>query len=185
MLAIVLEAVVRIGRRALRNGALRRASRPSPSSRSSSFGVPFPLIVLAAALIGFLGGAGRARRLPARRRPRRRRRHRTSPTPRRSSARSCRRTPGRGVGAARCACRRIWAARSGWCRWRSSCCLAGPGNVFTEIATFFSRMAVVTFGGAYAVLAYVAQEAVEHLRLARPGRDARRPRHGRDHARAR
>ena len=37
----------------------------------------------------------------------------------------------------------------------------GPGDVFSEIAVFFSKMAVVTFGGAYAVLAYVAQEAVE------------------------
>ena len=36
----------------------------------------------------------------------------------------------------------------------------GPGNLFTDIALFFSKMAVVTFGGAYAVLAYVAQEAV-------------------------
>ncbi len=40
----------------------------------------------------------------------------------------------------------------------------GPGdsNVFTLIAIFFSKMAVVTFGGAYAVLAYVAQQAVDH-----------------------
>lgn len=37
----------------------------------------------------------------------------------------------------------------------------GPDDVFSRIATFFSQMAVVTFGGAYAVLAYVAQEAVE------------------------
>ena len=34
--------------------------------------------------------------------------------------------------------------------------------VWGDIAWFFSKMAVVTFGGAYAVLAYVAQEAVEH-----------------------
>ncbi len=40
--------------------------------------------------------------------------------------------------------------------------LAGPHHVFTQIATFFSTMAVVTFGGAYAVLAYVAQQAVEN-----------------------
>jgi chromate transporter len=40
--------------------------------------------------------------------------------------------------------------------------LAGPGNVFTQIGVFFSKMAVVTFGGAYAVLSYVAQQAVEH-----------------------
>jgi chromate transporter len=40
--------------------------------------------------------------------------------------------------------------------------LAGWNDVFTKIATFFSTMAVVTFGGAYAVLAYVAQQAVEN-----------------------
>jgi chromate transporter len=39
--------------------------------------------------------------------------------------------------------------------------LLGHSSVFTQIATFFSTMAVVTFGGAYAVLAYVAQQAVD------------------------
>ena len=34
--------------------------------------------------------------------------------------------------------------------------------MFSQIALFFSKMAMVTFGGAYAVLAYVAQQAVEH-----------------------
>ena len=43
-------------------------------------------------------------------------------------------------------------------------------------------MAVVTFGGAYAVLAYVAQEAVEHYRWLAAGRDAGRARPGGDHA---
>jgi chromate transporter len=37
----------------------------------------------------------------------------------------------------------------------------GPGHVFSQIGVFFSKMAVVTFGGAYAVLAYVGQQAVE------------------------
>jgi chromate transporter len=37
----------------------------------------------------------------------------------------------------------------------------GADHVFGRIAVFFSMMAVVTFGGAYAVLAYVAQAAVE------------------------
>jgi chromate transporter len=37
----------------------------------------------------------------------------------------------------------------------------GRGHVFTEQARFFSKAAIVTFGGAYAVLAYVAQQAVE------------------------
>jgi chromate transporter len=38
----------------------------------------------------------------------------------------------------------------------------GEANTFSQIALFFSKMAMVTFGGAYAVLAYVAQTAVEH-----------------------
>jgi chromate transporter len=37
----------------------------------------------------------------------------------------------------------------------------GSGNVFSQIAVFISKMAMVTFGGAYAVLAYVAQQVVE------------------------
>ncbi len=45
----------------------------------------------------------------------------------------------------------------------------GPDNVFSKIGIFFSEMAVVTFGGAYAVLAYVAQEAVLQLGWLRPG----------------
>ncbi len=48
----------------------------------------------------------------------------------------------------------------------------GRGNVFSEIAVFFSKMAVVTFGGAYAVLAYVAQQAVENYSWLEPGRNA-------------
>jgi chromate transporter len=45
----------------------------------------------------------------------------------------------------------------------------GSGNVFSQIAVFFSKMAVVTFGGAYAVLAYVAQQAVESYGWLEPG----------------
>ena len=45
----------------------------------------------------------------------------------------------------------------------------GSGNVFSEIAVFFSKMAMVTFGGAYAVLAYVAQQAVENYGWLKPG----------------
>jgi len=41
--------------------------------------------------------------------------------------------------------------------------------VFSQIAIFFSKMAMVTFGGAYAVLAYVAQQAVENYGWLKPG----------------
>jgi chromate transporter len=45
----------------------------------------------------------------------------------------------------------------------------GGESVYGPIALFFSQMAVVTFGGAYAVLAYVAQEAVGSLGWLQPG----------------
>jgi len=45
----------------------------------------------------------------------------------------------------------------------------GSDDVFSQIAVFFSKMAVVTFGGAYAVLGYVAQQAVETYGWLQPG----------------
>ena len=45
----------------------------------------------------------------------------------------------------------------------------GPEHVFAKIALFFTKMAVVTFGGAYAVLAYMAQEAVANYGWLQPG----------------
>jgi chromate transporter len=47
--------------------------------------------------------------------------------------------------------------------------MLGSQSVFTQIAIFFSKMAVVTFGGAYAVLAYVAQQAVNTYGWLKPG----------------
>ena len=45
----------------------------------------------------------------------------------------------------------------------------GWSSSFVDIAVFFSKMAVVTFGGAYAVLSYVAQQAVETYGWLSPG----------------
>jgi len=45
---------------------------------------------------------------------------------------------------------------------------AGPQHVITEVGVFFSKMAVVTFGGAYAVLSYVAQQAVQQYHWLTP-----------------
>mgnify|MGYP000858750961 CR=1 FL=1 len=47
--------------------------------------------------------------------------------------------------------------------------LLGPEHVFSTIALFFSKLAMVTFGGAYAVLAYMAQEAVSSYGWLHPG----------------
>ena len=58
----------------------------------------------------------------------------------------------------------LWLAPVAALCWRS-----GRHDVFSQLAVFFSQMAVVTFGGAYAVLAYVAQEAVQIRHWLRPG----------------
>jgi chromate transporter len=47
--------------------------------------------------------------------------------------------------------------------------LLGSQSVYFQQAIFFSKAAVVTFGGAYAVLAYVAQQSVEHYAWLTPG----------------
>jgi chromate transporter len=45
----------------------------------------------------------------------------------------------------------------------------GTGDIFFQLGIFFSKAAMVTFGGAYAVLAYMAQAVVEHYAWLRPG----------------
>ncbi len=163
VLAIVLEAVFRVGKRALKN-AIMVALAALAFIGIFFFGVAFPIIILAAALIGFVGirlrpqafaGGGHGGKggdkavldsllgeeLPAHARP--------------SVARSLR------VSA-------IWLAL-----WLVPVIVLlaslGTANVFSQIAIFFSKMALVTFGGAYAVLAYVAQEAVQYYHWLQPG----------------
>lgn len=47
--------------------------------------------------------------------------------------------------------------------------LVGTNSIFTQIATFFTKAAVVTFGGAYAVLAYISQQSVQYYHWLKPG----------------
>jgi chromate transporter len=163
VLAIVVQAVVRVGKRALQNQVMI-ALAAAAFIGIFFFAVPFPIIVFGAALIGFIGGWQRWQAFqvadghgggsktavvddllgedaPEHTRP--------------NLARSLR------VAA-------IWLTL-----WLvpvfALVALLGPQNVFSQIAVFFSKMAMVTFGGAYAVLAYVAQEAVENYRWLQPG----------------
>src|SRR5262249_12924221 len=166
VLAIVLEAVVRIGRRALQN-SMMVVLAAAAFVGIFFFGVPFPFIVFGAALVGFLGelagigafrvggghggGQGKAEEalvdsllgdeLPEHARP--------------TGARSLR---------ASAVWRALWVIPV-----IALVATLGTSNVFSQIAIFFSKMALVTFGGAYAVLAYVAQEAVEHYHWLKPG----------------
>ncbi len=162
VLAIVLEAVRRIGSRALQNNAMR-ALAAAAFAAIFFFAVPFPLIIVAAALVGYFGSRAGSRAFAAGD-------HRPA-----AGAADVETALGEDV-PDHARPDRAWSLRIAaifLLLWLSPVAallaLLGPDNVYSEIAVFFSQMAVVTFGGAYAVLAYVAQEAVEKFGWLRPG----------------
>ncbi|WP_340265967.1 chromate efflux transporter [Sphingobium mellinum] len=165
VLAVVVQAVVRVGGRALKNNVMRGIAATAFVA-IFFLGAPFPLIVLTAGIIGFLGG--------------------------RSGIAAFRGGGGHSGGKGAIVHDRDTALgealpdharpNPGWslriCAVLLFLWLApvltlfltlGPQDVFTRIASFFSQMAVVTFGGAYAVLAYVAQQAVGTFGWLKPG----------------
>jgi chromate transporter len=166
VLAIVLDAVRRIGSRSLRNGPLR-AIAAAAFVGIFFLAVPFPLIVLGAALIGFVGQrlgvrafqGGEGGHGPA-----------GGSTVTDAESALGEHIPDHARPSLR------WSLKvSGifLLLWLGPVAalvvLLGPDHVYSEIALFFSKMAVVTFGGAYAVLAYVAQQAVENYGWLKPG----------------
>jgi len=165
VLAIVLHAVVRIGKKALKSRA-HLAIAALAFAAIFVFAMPFPLVILAAGLAGYFGqrsfprifqgnghGAQSGDRADAglideqfvRAIP-----HHVRPS----------------------LSRLFKIALAGFLLWLGPLALLltflGPDNVFTAIAAFNSQMAVVTFGGAYAVLAYMAQQAVENYHWLKP-----------------
>ena len=145
-LAIVVEAVIRMSRKALKHRALYWIAAGAFLC-IFALHLPFPLIVFAAAMAGLAG----ARLAPQVFMP-----------PRASAAAD------EGLAAAPTQTPPGWTLRvllSGVVLWGLPVLLLwlllGARHVYTEEAVFFSKMAVVTFGGAYAVLAYMAQQAVE------------------------
>jgi len=165
VLAIVLQAVVRIGRRALKNPVMVGLAAVSFIA-IFGFAVPFPAIILAAGVIGYLGGVSGARAFAGGGG------HGTvggrqvadaetilgNEVPQHAQARR-----GRSLRVA-AVLLLLWLGPT-----IALLILLGPDHVFSDIALFFSQMAVVTFGGAYAVLAYVAQAAVESYGWLAPG----------------
>lgn len=165
VLAVVVEAVVRIGKRALKNNVMRGVAAAAFVA-IFFFDTPFPLVVLTAAIVGFVGGRAGLSAF------------------------------GGGAGHASTATNVVhdrdtvlgeqlpdharpnlsWSLKISstlLVLWLAPVALLyaflGPHNVFTQIAAFFSQMATVTFGGAYSVLAYVAQEAVGTYGWLEPG----------------
>jgi len=154
--AIVVFAAYRIGSRALKNGVLW-AMAAAAFVAIFAFDVPFPAIVLAAALIGYLGGQLAPEKFKA----------------------------GGGHGAAdkhfgpalidddtpppswvRFSWGRlIGYSAMGLALWAGAMALlmaqGGWAGVLTQMGWFFTKAALLTFGGAYAVLPYVYQGGVE------------------------
>ena len=135
VLAIVVEALLRIAKRGLK----ARADQVLAAAAFVAiffFGVPFPLIVLAAAIFGFMrsGGVSTAVSEPV------------PPVPVSQTVTTA----------------AVWLAiwiipLLGVAAW------FGSDHVLAQLGLFFSKLAVVTFGGAYAVLAYMAQDVVQHF----------------------
>lgn len=135
VLAIVVEALMRIARRSLRD-KVEWLVAGLAFIGVFFFSVPFPLIVLAAALVGFARGGAVA----------------SAAEPGIAQRPSASRTL-----ATASAWLAIW-----WLPLAALAALLGTQHVITQIALFFSKLAVVTFGGAYAVLAYMVQDVVGH-----------------------
>lgn len=129
VIAIVVEALIRVSRRALKS---REAYLIALAAFLGLYALalPFPLIILAAGLWGFLRTPPGAPDAPA---------------PPAALARSLK------AGA-------LWLAV--WLVPLAALILAAPQRL-AEIAIFFSKLAVLTFGGAYAVLAWMAQDVVQ------------------------
>ncbi len=164
VLAVVVEAVVRIGRRALKNRVMV-ALAAAAFVGIFFLNVPFPLII-------FARGADRLRRRSRRLPPFRPAEATDQAEARRSGRRrepARRRLPEHHARPSSRALRvsAVWLAL--WLIPVSLLLWLGADNVFSQIAVFFSKTAMVTFGGAYAVLAYVAQQAVEHYGWLKPG----------------
>ncbi|TPI11537.1 chromate transporter [Mesorhizobium sp. B4-1-1] len=166
VLAVVVEAVIRIGKRALKNRAMV-AIAVAAFLAIYVVRVPFPLIVLAAGLIGWTGNRFAPALFSA---------SAHGKTAAGTESRGAvdlmfergelgHTMPKRGHAIRTIA---IWLPV-----WLGPAALiavlAGPGSVWAQIGGFFSLMAVVTFGGAYAVLAYVAQAAVTSFGWLSPG----------------
>lgn len=145
VLAIVCQAMARIAQRALR-GRFHVGLALAGFIALFVFALPFPAVIFGAGLLAYLHARNAAVR---------------TTLPRLDPIVSHVR-PGTGLAALSCLV-----------LWLGSVVLLhltlGSDNTFTQIADFFSRMAVVTFGGAYAVLSYVAQQAVEQYQWLAPG----------------
>ncbi len=161
VLAIVVQAVMRIGKRALRNNAMLVIAAVAFIA-IFFFNVPFPIIILAAGITGYLGATREWAAFAS-----------SAGVKHTSTGAVDRMLDGAMPDHVRPNIGRALRVGAVWLLlWLTPVvallAIYGGTNVFSQIAVFFSKMAMVTFGGAYAVLAYVAQQAVEHYHWVTP-----------------
>ena len=139
VIAIVVDALVRLSRKALR-ALPARIVAVAAFLALAVLRVPFPIVIVAAGILGAIGVVRIG-----------------SDPPRDPSTMESRDAPPslRRTLKVLTLCLLSWFAPVALCAM-----LLGAGSVFTQLGVFFSKMAVVTFGGAYAALGYVAQDAV-------------------------
>jgi chromate transporter len=140
VLAVVVQALIRIAGRALNTG-FKKGLALAAFIALFFFNLPFPLVVLGAGAIGIAVAAYRPNLLAIK--------ESGDSTP------AAPRPWGESIRAV-CLWGLIWAIPMA-----VVFVTLGPDHVLWRIGSFFSQLAVVTFGGAYAVLAYMAQEAVQ------------------------
>jgi chromate transporter len=155
VLAIVIQAVVRVGKRALRN-RIMIALAAIAFVAIFFFNVPFPVIIIAAGAIGYVGARFGRPEFAAVEHGGRKNAAAVDSMLGEELPEHVRPSVGRALSVA-AVWLVLWLVPVG-----ALLIVLGEANVFSQIAVFFSKMAMVTFGGAYAVLAYVAQQAVEH-----------------------
>jgi chromate transporter len=161
VLAIVIEAVLRIGKRALKNSVMYGVAALAFVA-IFFLRVPFPIVVIGAGIIGLVGGKLRPAQFVV-----------IKPHVAETAAPDD--TSGLNIDAqsSRPLMRAVRISAIALGLWflpiMALAWLLGSNHVFVQEGVFFSKMAVVTFGGAYAVLAYVSQQAVEQYGWLAPG----------------
>jgi chromate transporter len=154
VLAIIAQAVLRIGKRVLTT-PLAIGLAVAALLAMALFSVPFPAVIAGAGVLGFMVGRLQPAWLPA------------VAAGGSAAGTSVDASPGRGLRWALLVAATYlvawWLPVAGIAAW-----LGTDSTTFTQ-AIFFSKAAVVTFGGAYAVLPYVAQQAVEVHQWLQPG----------------
>jgi chromate transporter len=166
VVAIVIEALLRIARRALTTPALRILAL-SAFVAIFFVAVPFPLIVLGAGIFGAIASRYWPQMLGAQKAA-----NGTSAKAESIPLIDAAFDAGQLHHTIPSARKTIFASGAGLLIWFGPlvivALIAGRGSVYTDLGFFFSKMAVVTFGGAYAVLAYVADQAVNAYHWLKP-----------------